>query len=303
MTAPDRETRAWIEDVVGSARVVAARRLTGGITSVVHRVTVKDGGGARSHVVLRRYTQPETDRTRSFVEQEAVEQEARILTQLATTAIPAPRLIAADPSGDRTGGVPSLLMTHLPGRMDLAPKEPERYIRQMSEHLVRIQEADVDGRPFDREVKPAPDRIPSGTSDRAAWLRALDLMHGTQPSYEARFLHRDYQHFNMLWSRGRLTGIVDWPFASMGPREIDVGHCRLNLAALFSVEWAERLRMAYEVETGHVLDPWWDIHAIWSFHDVWHEFIPRQVGGRIPVDLNGMCRRVDELLAATLRRT
>lgn len=283
---------------MGSARVVATRRLTGGITSVVHRVTVEDGVGVRSHVVLRRYPQPETDRTRSFVEQEA-----RILTQLATTAIPAPCLIATDPSGDRTGGVPSLLMTHLLGRMDLAPKDPERFIRQMSDHLVRIHEADVDGRPFDREVKPALDRTPSGTSDRAAWLRALDLMHGTQPAYEARFLHRDYQHFNMLWSRGRLTGIVDWPLASMGPREIDVGHCRLNLAVLFSVEWAERLRVAYEAETGHVLDPWWDIHAIWSFHDVWHEFIPRQVGGRIPVDLKGMCRRVDELLAAALRRT
>lgn len=293
ITAPDRDTRAWIEGVVGSARVIAARRLTGGITSAVHRVTLEDGGGVRSHVVLRRYTQPETDRTRSFVEQEA-----RILTQLAETAIPAPRLIAADPSG-----VPSLLMTHLPGRMDLAPKEPERFIRQMSDHLVRIHEADVDGRPFDRAVKPTPDRIPSGTSDRAVWLRALDLMHGAQPAYAARFLHRDYQHFNMLWSRGRLTGIVDWPFASMGPREIDVGHCRLNLAALFSVEWAERLRVTYEAETGHVLDPWWDIHAIWSFHDVWQEFIPRQVGGRIPVDLNGMWRRVDELLTATLKRT
>ena len=96
----------------------------------------------------------------------------------------------------------------------------------------------------------------------------------------------------MLWSRGRLTGVVDWPFASMGPREIDAGHCRLNLAAIFSVEWAERFRVIYEAEAGYTLDPWWDVHAIWSFHDVWAEFIPHQIAGRVTADIDGMFGRV-----------
>jgi aminoglycoside phosphotransferase (APT) family kinase protein len=295
ITRPNPETRAWVGDIVGG-RVVAARRLTGGTTSVVQSMTVEDARGRREHVVLRRYTQPDTEKTPSFIEQEA-----RTLTQLTGTRILAPRLIAADPSGEHTGGVPALVMTQLPGRLDLAPRELERFIRQMAEQLARIHDTPIEGRPYDRAVQPDEYRIPT-VSDRSIWLRGLEVMHMGQPAYESCFLHRDYQHFNMLWSRGRLTGIVDWPFASMGPREIDSGHCRLNLAVLFAPEWAERFRLAYEAETGRTTDPWWDIHAIWSFHDVWQEFIPRQVAGRRPVDLDGMPGRVDELLAATLKR-
>jgi aminoglycoside phosphotransferase len=295
ITRPNTETRAWVGDIIGG-RVVAARRLTGGITSVVHSVTVEHASGRRERVVLRRYTQPEIERPPSHVEQEA-----RTLTQLAGTSILAPRLITADPSGEHTGGVPALVMTQLPGRMDLAPREPERFIRQMAEHLARIHDTQIESRPYDRAVQPDEYRIPT-VSDRSVWLRALEVMRMGPPSYESRFLHRDYQHFNMLWSRGRLTGIVDWPFASMGPREIDSGHCRLNLAVLLAPEWAERFRLAYEAEAGRPTDPWWDIHAIWSFNTVWQEFIPLQVAGRITVDLDGMPARVDELLAAALKR-
>jgi aminoglycoside phosphotransferase (APT) family kinase protein len=50
---------------------------------------------------------------------------------------------------------------------------------------------------------------------------------------EKVLVHGDYQHFNVLWSQGRLTGVVDWPNAGTGNRGSDVGHCRLNLAVLF----------------------------------------------------------------------
>jgi hypothetical protein len=83
---------------------------------------------------------------------------------------------------------------------------------------------------------------------------------------------------------------------------IDVGHCRLNLAVLFSTELAERMGQAYEAETGRRLDPWWDMHAIWSFNNSGHDFIPHQVAGRARLDDHGMDARVDALLAAELRR-
>ncbi len=269
----------------------------GGITSVVHAVIVEDVNGSRTRVVLRRYTQGQTDRASTYVEQET-----KILTQLSNTTIPAPHMIASDATGENTGGVPALLMTLVPGRMELSPKDPERFVREMAEHLVRIHEAKIDGRALDRPVKPTAERIPAASTSRTTWMRALDLMNREPPPFDPCFLHRDYQHFNMLWSRGRLTGIVDWPFASTGPRELDVGHCRLNLAVLFSAEWAELLRLDYEKESGRTLDPWWDVRALWSFHDVWAEFIPQQIAGRRSFDLNGMWGRVDELLASALKR-
>ena len=116
------------------------------------------------------------------------------------------------------------------------------------------------------------------------------------------FMHGDFQHFNFLWTRGRLTGVVDWGSASTGSPSIDVGHCRLNLAVLFGADWAERFRLAYQAETGRSVDPWRDLQALAGYGDAWRRFIPVQVNGRVPVDTGGMTARVEEVLAAALQR-
>lgn len=65
----------------------------------------------------------------------------------------------------------------------------------------------------------------------------------------------------MLWVRSRLTGVVDWQHASIGPAVVDVGHCRLNfffydegLAELFTTTWEEVAEATF--------DPWADLVAI-----------------------------------------
>ena len=50
---PSSQTINWVERVAG-ARVVAWRRMTGGISSAVHRLTI-DHGGYRDVLVLRQY--------------------------------------------------------------------------------------------------------------------------------------------------------------------------------------------------------------------------------------------------------
>jgi aminoglycoside phosphotransferase (APT) family kinase protein len=79
---------------------------------------------------------------------------------------------------------------------------------------------------------------------------------------EPRFIHRDFQHFNLLWSRRRLTGVVDWGSAASGPPDMDVGHCRLNLAVLYDADWAERFRLACQARAGQRTDPWWELYAL-----------------------------------------
>ena len=64
--------------------------------------------------------------------------------------------------------------------------------------------------------------------------------------------------------RARLTGVVDWIEACVGPPEVDVGHRRLNLTVLFSAGVADRFRALYEAESGHRVDAWWDVHALLS---------------------------------------
>ena len=114
--------------------------------------------------------------------------------------------------------------------------------------------------------------------------------------------HGDYQHFNVLWSRGRLSALVDWSQAGIASPDLDVGHCRLNLAVLYSPEIAERFRRVYESEAGRQVEPWWDIHQLLAYGDDWQTFIPVQVAGRAPVDVRGMTGRVEKLLVMALAR-
>ena len=81
---------------------------------------------------------------------------------------------------------------------------------------------------------------------------------GVPAPTKTTFVHGDYQHFNLLWSRGSLTGVVDWTLAGRGHPDRDVGHCRLNLGVLFTPEWASTFRDAYEEEADRRVDPWWE---------------------------------------------
>jgi aminoglycoside phosphotransferase (APT) family kinase protein len=132
------------------------------------------------------------------------------------------------------------------------------------------------------------------------WRAAKDRLSTPAPVGQA-FIHGDYQHFNLLWTRRHLTGIVDWTWAGLGHADRDVGHCRLNLAVLFSAEWAQEFSAAYEAESGRAIEPWWDLFEICLYSDAWPRFIPTQVSGRAPVDTSGMTERVEILLAESLR--
>ena len=296
---PDDRTLDWAARAVGpGARVMGGRRLTGGITSSMHRLAVETRTGTRIQVVLRRWTPGEWGASGDAPH--LAERESQVLRGLEATDIPAPRVLAADVTSDATG-VPALLMTRVPGGVDLAPSDPGAWLRQIAAMAARIHAADVDVEP--REWKPREVPVPAWTSRPAAWEAAADLIRGPAPAQEDRFAHGDYHHFNLLWQRGRLTGVVDWVNACRGPADLDVGHCRLNLAVLYSPEVAADFLDAYEADAGRRVDPYWDIRGATApaFSD-WAAFIPIQVGDRAPFDRAGIHRRIDDHLAAALRR-
>ncbi len=222
-----------------------------------------------------------------------------MLRGLELTDIPAPRVLAADPIGASTG-VPALLMTRVRGRVDLAPADPKAWLRQISAMAVRIHALDVDAEPYEWEARDVP--VPPWASRPADWRAAADVVRGPAPAHEVRFAHGDYQHFNFLWQRGRLTGVVDWVPAYRGPADADVAHCRLNLAVLYSADLAAKFLAAYEAEAGRRVDPYWDIRGVTAPARTDWAFIPLQIGNRARFDRVGMHRRVDDLLAAALRR-
>jgi aminoglycoside phosphotransferase (APT) family kinase protein len=294
---PSEQALRWAERSLGSgARVLGAELCSGGLISAVHRLTVEVGGRPRE-VVLRQLqdaTEEDTEVTR---------REASTLQAARLAGLPAPELLASSPDGADAGGRPSILMTCLPGHIDLAPADPDDWLRQMARAAVRIHAAPIPAPPFERWIDPFELRVPRSATRPGLWQAVISaLRQGEGYTQGWSFIHRDFQHFNFLWERGRLSGVVDWGMASAGPPDIDLGHCRLNLAVLFGADRAERLRLAYEAEAGRVVDPWWDLHAIASYGDTWPDFIPEQVAGRVPVDTAGMTARVEDLLAAVLRR-
>jgi aminoglycoside phosphotransferase (APT) family kinase protein len=283
-----------VERSIGNgARVNGFRRLTGGIGSAVHRLTIVDRSGGRRSVVLRQYERDEDVLT---------EREARALAAVASTPVPAPQVIAFDPVGAAAGGHPSLLMTRERGDVFLTPADEDDWIEQIAAVLVLIHELDLDAAAYERWGAISERPPPSSAQDVGLWRDVLRLLNEDESPVPHTFIHRDFQHFNMLWARERLTSVIDWTWTSRGPREIDVGHCRLNLAVLFSAATAERFRLRYEALSGHDLHPWWDLYCLAAYSDHWQEFIPIQVAGRRPVDVAGMPARVEDVMRATLAR-
>ena len=251
---PSGETLAWVAASMGrGSRVVGCRRMTGGVSSAVHWVTV-ERLGARTFVVLRQYPS-------GHGLQESLQREIANLDMVAASGLPVPHVLAADVAGTATGGLPSLLMTRLPGHVELNPADPRLWMTRIAELAVRLHSLDLPAKTLEPWtdswiVPPDELRVPVDARKPAVWKAAFAAMTMQPPRDAAVFLHGDFLPVNMLWSRGELTGLIDWNGVHRGSRAVDVGHCRRYLSALYDPEWAEQLRTLYESIAGG-LDPWW----------------------------------------------
>lgn len=297
---PSAETLAWVAASVDpGSRVVGYRRLTGGVCSAVHRLTV-ESRGARTFVVLRQYPA-------GFGEERDLEKEIHNLGIVEGSGLPVPRVLATDVFGASTGGAPSLLMTRLPGHIHLTPSEPRVWLARIAELAAYMHSLDLSApvfRPWtDSWIAPlAGLQVPIDAQKPGVWKEAFRVMAETPPKDTAVFLHCDLLPVNLLWSRGRITGLTDWNGIHKGSRAVDVGHTRRYLAALYSPEWSEQLRTLYESIAGLALDPWWDLYSLLHYGTGHHYSIPRQVAGRYPIDVTGMTSRVEVAVEAALGR-
>lgn len=286
----DPALRDWLRPLFGEVELV--RALTGGITGQMLHLRREDGG---ADVVVRRWSGDDAEQP------ELVRREAAGLRALAGSDLPLPALLAADPDGTESGR-PSTVTTFLPGAVDLTPTDLRRWVRKLAAMLVRIH------------ATPAPPLGPcelwassdlhwlDGEVDPGIGREARELAAHPPDPARAVLSHGDYQHFNVLWRDGEVSAVVDWPTVGLADRGLDVGHCRLNLAVLFSAEAAMWFLDDYEQLAGTTVDPGADLQRLLNFGPNWPEFIPLQVGGRAPVDGPGMAGRVRETIRRTLGR-
>ena len=258
---PPRALR-WAASAVGpGARVRASEPLPGGTSSAVHALTVEGGNGRTHKLVLRRFVREDW----LAEEPDLAKREASALSLIAGRGLPTPALVAVDPDGAEVG-VPAVLMSRLPGRIDWDPSDVEAFLRRLVEPLPSIHATPVPpGTPLPRYASYPVElrRPPVWASQPRVWLRAIERLDGAPPSEERRLIHRDYHPGNVLWQRGRVTGVIDWVNTSVGCPWADVGHCRVNLASELGARAADRLLELFRAESGRSdeYDPYWDISA------------------------------------------
>ena len=243
--------RRWIGRSTRS-RVVSVRRMPGASSTAVHAVRLADGRAC----VLRRYAW-EGFRTE---EPDAPTREIAALEYAHRHQLPVPVVIAADPSGNDVGdGIPALLMARLPGRAHAAPDVGALAALAARVHAVSGAGLEYHYFPWCRDTSTAP---PRASRHPDLWQQALHLWRTAQPAYQARFIHRDLHPGNVLWSRGALTGVVDWANACSGPAGIDIATCRWNLSEWAGAEAGTAFVAAYERLTGRPHHPYWDVAKI-----------------------------------------
>ena len=257
-----REALAWASKAVhAEAQIIAAKQLKGGMSSLVHELRVRVGETELS-VVLRLFHDKEWLRN----EPDLARHEAESLRMAARSAgVPVPEVIAFDESGADCG-MPAVLMSRLDGETVLAPPDFGRWIDGMAEALAALHALEAGEFPWKHFRYADALRLDASAWSRVPgeWLAAAGIVLGPPPAVAPRFIHRDYHPTNILWSGGKVSGIVDWVNGCIGPSGIDVGHCRVNLAQLYGVGAAELFLDAYCRHAGETFtyDPYWDLVSL-----------------------------------------
>jgi aminoglycoside phosphotransferase (APT) family kinase protein len=256
MPVLDGVTHRWILEALGAHDVREVRTLTFGISSDMRLVEV-DG----VKLVLRRYVNEFLNEGPMAIacEVKALKAARAVLGDLV------PESVAHDATGARSGW-PSLIMTYLPGQPVIHGHDLRQIVEPLA--LLHSRASPHDLPPYRHWFDIARLAVPKWTKSPQIWAELIDAVGGKEPSAEHVVLHRDYHPGNLLWDKGALSGIVDWPSSCHGPRGIDVAHARGNLALVDGVGAAQQFLSAYQqLVPSYDHDPWWDIADLLSFDD------------------------------------
>ncbi|TWT24938.1 aminoglycoside phosphotransferase family protein [Planomicrobium sp. CPCC 101110] len=292
----------WIVESIGEdAEIRHVQPLAGGTSSTLREITVYCSGETASYV-LRLFSNKEW----LAQEPDLAQHEAQSLRHMSGSGITAPRLVAYDETGKKCG-FPATLMTKIRGAVRLQPAKEDQWIDGLAMALAKIHQTNEESFPFEyfsyndalTMEKPLWSKVPD------EWMRAFYIVAGVRPQTKLSFIHRDYHPSNVLWEGEKVSGVVDWVNACLGPAGVDVGHCRVNLAQLYGVSVADRFLSAYQRYAGASFGyhPYWDLLSLIDILDG----PPSVYAGWIEFGMTGLSdelvrHRLDEYLCSLLER-
>ena len=202
-----------------------------------------------------------------------------------------------------------VLTACVPGTSVIPPEpDPER-LRALGVAAARISSIELTPAP----ALPVRSR-PIEAEDFAAMRReqgAPDLLRAAEAAVAATrpgddqlgLVHRDMWYGNTLWEDGRLTAVLDWDCAGVGPAGIDLGSLRCDAAWCHGAEAAEHILRGWEAEAGRPASdvPYWDaVAALASPPDMGWFPISMALQGRPDLTREVMLERRDAFLDAAL---
>ncbi len=253
-------TRVWVERALGAtARLTGAKPLLGGVSSTIHEVRLEGAtldGVPLVRAIVRQITEVRDDPTEGPWE---IVNEARILQHCDGRA-KAPRWIASDPTGEHCG-FPTSLQTRLPGRPMVKPKDRGAWAIELSRAtnaIASFPSRSVLGLTPYRPWWPSSPEPPEWTRSKAQWVEMSDALHAELPEHSGTALiHRDLHPANVLFWRGKWSGTVDWTHGCLGPPEVDIARCRVQIAFLTDMHTAD-LYLDRCRDLVATYDPRWD---------------------------------------------
>ena len=171
-------------------------------------------------------------------------------------ALPVPEPIVADLESVWFGR-PAVVMSRLPGRPDLTPKDVDSWVGALAQALAELHETPLDGAEgaVTRPPRFETWRAPAGEHDplTAAAVGAVTARLPLRTS-EQVLTHGDFHPGNVLWHRGRISGVVDWSAARLDTRWYDLAYCRASVCIHHGPDIADRLADAYSGIVGGTSD-------------------------------------------------
>jgi len=242
--------------------------LHGGVSSSVHLVHLSN----REAVIVRRY-----GAYMQQVDPQACEREYRILGVLRGLDQPVPAPLLLDVDG-HSFGAPTVVLSRLAGRPLMVPHDLTDHLDQMARALVRLHALPIDEMTFlpDQRVyverSLQADRKPSGDRlQQAVWAAAQrGWARVAESDGRPALVHGDYWPGNLLWRRGKLTGIVDWEQPRLGNPTKDVATCRADLSIVFGLDAADAFSTRYLAGGGQVdhLEFYDLLVATWALREI-----------------------------------
>lgn len=257
--------------------MLRVRPMHGGISCSVHEVRLETADGIRCNVVVRRYLSEWAN------DPNVCAREYRLLELLAERGLPAPRPLLLDPDGSTYGfGAPTVVMSRLPGRALLMPRDLADYIKQLASTLATLHQVPAAAVGFlPDEYQFVAKHIARGPSSAdPVEIEVCAALTSRWPALDSgarrrAFIHGDFWPGNTIWYRERLIGVIDWEMTRLGDPAKDVATCRCDLSMLFNAEAAEAFTRHYEARIGAAVAnlTFWDLYVVRGARRYLHEWV------------------------------